>query len=172
MRTLLLALGNPIVSDDGVGWEVADRLVSLLPPDSADVLKESGATLDLLGHFAGYDRLIVLDAIQLGNVPIGTVHRFSMDDFLPTVRYSSAHDINFATAFQMGRDLGYPLPREVRIYGIEVKELHRFAEGCTPEVQAKLDSIARYIADDLQKPTVDGDSRNPATKCLTGQSIV
>lgn len=148
-KTLILALGNPIVSDDGVGWEVADRLLAILPPDSADVLKESGATLDLLGKFAGYDRLVVVDAVQLGNVPVGTLTRFTLDDFRSTIRYSSAHDINFATAFEMGREMGYALPSDVRIYAIEVKELRRFAEGCTPEVQACLDTITRTIASEL-----------------------
>lgn len=149
MKTLVLALGNPIVSDDGVGWEVADRLFALLPRGSVDVLKESGATLDLLANFAGYDRLVVVDAVQLGNVPVGTVNRFTLDDFRSTIRRSSAHDINFATAFQMGREMGYSLPEDVRIYAIEVKELRRFAEACTPEVQACLDDIARTIASEL-----------------------
>ena len=31
MKTLILALGNPILSDDGVGHEVADRLAERLP---------------------------------------------------------------------------------------------------------------------------------------------
>lgn len=149
MKTLILALGNPIVSDDAVGWEVADRLVAMLPTGSVEVLKESGASLDLLGAMAGFDRLIVLDAIQLGTAPVGTVHKFSLEDFSSTVRYSSAHDINFATAFQMGRQFGYSMPGEVRIYAIEVKELRRFADECTPEIKSRLDDIAKRIASDL-----------------------
>ena len=52
MKTLFLALGNPIVSDDAVGWEVADRLAALPVAEDADFLKESGATLDLIGQLA------------------------------------------------------------------------------------------------------------------------
>ena len=149
MKTLILALGNPILSDDGVGWEVADLLAERLDGQDVDFLKESGATLDLLRRFAGYDRLVVLDAIQLGEGPVGTVYRFSLDDLQSTIRYSSAHDINFATAFSLGRSLGYDVPEDIRIYAIEVKELRTFAEGCTPEVARKLPEIADEIAGDL-----------------------
>lgn len=153
MKTLILALGNPILSDDGVGWEVADRLAQRLPEEEFDFLKESGATLDLLRRFEGYDVLIVIDAIQLGTAPVGTVHRFTLEDFRSTVRYSSAHDINLATALSMGRRFGYDVPDDVRIYGIEVKELRVFAEGCTAEVAGKLDAVTDEILQDLLPST-------------------
>ena len=54
--------------------------------------------MDIIPKLAGYDRLVVIDAIQLGDVPIGTVHRFSLSDLASTIRLSSPHDINFATA--------------------------------------------------------------------------
>lgn len=153
MKTLILALGNPILSDDAVGWEVADRLSSRLRGHSVDVLKESAAGLDLLRTISEYERLIVVDAIQLGTRPVGSIHRFTLDELRSTIRYSSAHDINFVTAFAMGKTLGYEMPEDIRIYGIEVKELRVFAEGLTPEVGEKLDDIAGEIAADLGNPT-------------------
>ena len=72
--------------------------------------------------------------LRLKHYSIRTEHRFTLEDFKSTIRYSSAHDINFASAFAMGRELGYDVPVDVRIYGIEVQELRRFAEGCTPIV--------------------------------------
>jgi hydrogenase maturation protease len=152
MKTLILALGNPILSDDGVAWEIADRIEASLPCGSAHILRESSATLDLLGKFAPYDRLFVLDAILTGSAPIGTVHRFSPADLQSTVRFSSAHDINFATAFEIGRQLGYRIPPDIRIFGIEVKELTRFAEGCTPEVRAVIPAAAEEICREIMDP--------------------
>ena len=150
MRTLVLALGNPILSDDAVGWHVADRLAEALPHQNTDFLKESGATLDLLSKFAGYDRLAVVDAIQLGDAPVGAVHKFGLEDFQNTIYYSSAHDVNFATAFALGRQLGYDMPEEIMIYGIEVLELLRFSEELTPQLQDKLEDIVQEIVRDLQ----------------------
>jgi len=145
-RTLILALGNPILSDDGVAWEIADRLASGAAETQTDILKESAATLDLIPRISQYDRLVVIDAVQLGTAEVGTVHRFTLADLRETIHYTSAHDLNFASAFAVGDRLGYPTPREVLIFGIEVKELRRFAESCTPEVAAKLDRIAEEIA--------------------------
>lgn len=149
-RTLILALGNPILSDDAVGWAVADRLAACIGKEEADIIKESGATFDLVGKLAGYDRIAIIDAIQLGTKPVGSVHRFTLDDFRSTVRHSSAHDVNFATAFQMARELGCKIPDDIRIYAVEVKELNRFSETCTPEIAGKLDEIAGYILADLR----------------------
>ena len=152
MKTLILALGNPILSDDGVALEVADRLTESLHSVEGtqyDIIKSSAATMDIIPKLAGYDRLVVLDAIQLGSAPIGTVHRFSLADLASTVHISSPHDINFATAFQMAKKWGYHIPEDIRIYGIEVKELSRFSQGCTPQITEKLHDIVEHILRDL-----------------------
>ncbi len=160
MKTLILALGNPILSDDGVAHVVADRLKKRLGSLSAgqsvhyDFIKSSAATMDIVPHLASYDRLVVIDAIQLGCSPPGTVHRLNLDDFASTVRPSSPHDVNFATAFHLGRQWGYRIPCDVRIYGIEVKELRVFSEHCTEEVTVHLDQIVEYILDEIQGGTV------------------
>ena len=161
-RTLLLALGNPILSDDAVGWELADRLAPDAARCGADILKESTATLDLVHRFAGYERLVILDAIQLGTAPPGTLHRFTLDDFAATIRMSCAHDLNFASAFALARRLGCDIPTDIRIYAVEVQELLKFAEGCTPPVAARLDALARQIAHELfPQPPCHGDGFDP-----------
>jgi hydrogenase maturation protease len=156
MKTLILALGNPIVSDDRVAFEVADRLGKALPQSSIpdkqfDIVKASAATMDIIPKLVGYDRLMVLDAVQFGTAPVGTVHRFNLADLASTIHLSSPHDINFATALQMGKEWGYYIPKDIRIYGIEVKELLKFSESCTPEVNEKLDNITEFILNDLSK---------------------
>jgi hypothetical protein len=45
----------------------------------------------------------------------------------------------------MGKEWGYDIPTDIRIYGIEVKELSKFSENCTPEVTEKLDEIVENI---------------------------
>jgi hydrogenase maturation protease len=147
MKTLILALGNPILSDDGVAHEVADRLAEICT--HADIIKSSAATIDIIPQLTGYERLAVVDAVQLGSAPHGTVHCFSLDQLADTVRPSSPHDINFATALQLAKEWGYEIPADIRIYGIEVKELLKFSEGCTPEVSEKLDEIVEHILSDL-----------------------
>lgn len=157
MKTLVLALGNPILSDDGVAHEVADRLAQRLQEmgernsREVDIIKSSAATMDIINQLAGYEQLVVIDAVQLGSAPPGTVHCFGLDDLADTVRMSSPHDINFVTAFQLGKEWGYDIPEDIRIYGIEVKELLKFSQGCTPEVAEKLNEIVEQILNELNK---------------------
>lgn len=147
MKTLILALGNPILSDDRVGHEIADRIAK--NTSDFDIIKSSAATMDIIPKLAGYERLVIIDAIQLGTSNPGTVHFFTLDDFADTIRKSSPHDINFATAIQMAKEWGYDVPENVCIYAVEVKELAKFAESCTPEVQNKLDEITTRILKDI-----------------------
>jgi len=157
-RTLIIGLGNPILSDDAVGWEIADGLGRVLAGrDDVTIEKESCATLDLIPRLDGYSRLLIVDAIQLGQAPPGTLYRFALDDFASTIRYSSAHDINFASAFALGREMGYRIPDDIRIYAIEAQELCRFAEGCTPDVSAAIPDIVRQIAQEVMAPETAGE---------------
>ena len=63
-KTLIIGLGNPIVSDDSVGLRVADQLKTLLAdrPD-VDVAEDCWGGLRLMERMIGYDRAIVIDAI-------------------------------------------------------------------------------------------------------------
>jgi len=49
----------------------------------------------------------------------------------------------------MAKQGGYHIPADIRIYGIEVKELSRFPQGCTPEIAEKLNKIVEHILGDL-----------------------
>jgi len=164
MKTLILALGNPILSDDGVAHKVADRLAEHLNHSSPeadtqyDIIKSSAATMDIIPQLAGYDRLVVVDAVQLGSAPPGTLYRFTLDELADTVRISSPHDTNFATALKISRQWGYAVPADIRIYGIEAKELLRFSECCTPKVSEKLTQITEQILTDLTSGTQNKQS--------------
>ncbi|GAH17016.1 unnamed protein product [marine sediment metagenome] len=64
MKTLILGLGNPILSDDGVGFCVAGELRGRLSQQEVTVMETSMTGLSLLDLLAGYDRAIIIDAIQ------------------------------------------------------------------------------------------------------------
>ena len=79
-RCLLLALGNDILKDDGVGLAAAGLLRSEFK-EAVDIVEAPGTGLALLELLAGYDRALLLDAIFTGNAPPGTVLEFSREDF-------------------------------------------------------------------------------------------
>ncbi|MCE5267953.1 MAG: hydrogenase maturation protease, partial [Planctomycetaceae bacterium] len=102
MRTLVIGLGNPLVSDDSVGLRVVEHLKARLAgrPD-VEVSEDYWGGLRLMERMIGYDGAIVVDAIQTGALA-GTIHLLAVDD-MPTQRSASAHDVNLGTALQFGR---------------------------------------------------------------------
>jgi hydrogenase maturation protease len=138
-RTLILGLGNPVVSDDGVGVHVVERLrAGTLPPGVE--LEEAGASgLAILDLVVGYDRLVVVDAIDVGR-PAGTVLELDAADLerLSARHMVSPHDADLLTTLRLGRELGLELPTEVACVAVQVADLETLAEECTPAVAAAI----------------------------------
>ena len=144
MKTLVLGLGNPIVSDDSVGLHVAAELrTRLAGVPEIEVDEDYWGGLKLMERMIGYDRAVVIDAIQTGAAP-GTIFQLRPDE-LPTQRSASAHDANLSTALTLGRTAGMHLPPDeaVILVAIEAADILNFGEQLTPEVEA---AIPRAVA--------------------------
>jgi hydrogenase maturation protease len=135
MKILVLGLGNPLVTDDSVGLRVAAELKSRLAGvPEVEVGEDFWGGLRLMERMAGFDRAVVIDAIQTG-APPGTIHCLTPAS-LPTQRSASAHDVNLPTALALGRTAGLHLPGDddILLVGIEVEDILSFGEQCTPAV--------------------------------------
>jgi len=146
MQTLIIGLGNPIVSDDSVGLRVADRLRTVLNDrDDVDVAEDHWGGVRLMERMIGYDRAIVIDAICTGAAP-GTIHRLAPGT-IPTRKSASAHDVNLPTALALGRRAGAHLPadEEIQLVGIEAEDVVNFSDQCTPAVQAAIPRAADEV---------------------------
>ena len=139
MKTLILGLGNSLLSDDSVGLKVVAQLRPLLAgrPD-LEVDEDYWGGLRLMERLVGYDRAILVDAICTGAAP-GTIHHLAVDS-IPTQHSASAHDANLATALALGRQAGAQLPADsaILLVGIEAEDIITFSEQCTPQVQAAI----------------------------------
>ena len=92
LKTLILGLGNSIVTDDSVGLRVAEVLRPLLADRTdIEVSEDYWGGLRLMERMIGFDRAIVVNAIQTG-APPGTIHRLTPDG-LPTQHSASAHNV-------------------------------------------------------------------------------
>lgn len=154
MRTLLLGMGNPILSDDAVGVRLAGELGRRLQPrPGLDVCEEcSVGGLNLLDVLAGYQRVIVLDAVKTaGGVP-GDVYRFTACDLGDTLHLTNIHDVNLATALELGHRLGMPLPgpAEVHVLAVEVDDIATFSERMTPALEAAFPHLADEVLEEVQ----------------------
>jgi hydrogenase maturation protease len=145
MKTLVIGLGNPLVSDDSVGLRVVAELKTLLADRTdVEITEDYRGGLQLMEDMIGYDRAIVVDAICSGSPP-GTIHHLT-PDAIPTQRTASAHDVNLPTALRLGRQAGEHLPKNenIQIIAIEALEVLEFGDRCTPAVEA---AIPRAVQD-------------------------
>lgn len=149
MRKLLfLGLGNPILSDDAVGIRVVDKIKSIMGDSNGiDFVTGSMAGLRILDVIQGYDELVIVDAIEKGGEP-GTLYKIPIEDLEGTLHLTSLHSINLVTAIELGRKMSLKIPKRISIYGIEVKDVVKFSEKMTPEVE---ESIPKNVEEIIRR---------------------
>jgi hydrogenase maturation protease len=150
-KTLIIGLGNPLVSDDSVGLRVAAELRrQLAGRDDVEVTEDYWGGLRLMERMIGYERAIVVDAICTG-APPGTLHHLTTAS-IATQKSASAHDVSLPTALAFGRQAGAKLPedRHVSLLGIEAQDLVNFSEQCTPAVAAAIPRAVREVLQILE----------------------
>ena len=149
LKTLVLGLGNPILTDDSAGCRVAMALQAKLHRPDVDIKEASIAGLDFLDTLSGYDRTIIIDAIQTGKGKPGKIYRFGPEALADTRHAASPHDINLATALELGKKLNLPLPREITIFAIEAADVTNFSEDCTPGVARAIPQCVALVLKEL-----------------------
>jgi len=143
MKTLILGFGNPILTDDAVGIRIAEELAVEFPDITVESTSEAG--LSILDEVTGYDKLVIIDSIKTGKGKPGELYKLELEDLKPRSDFSSSHGLDIATAFKLGERLGYPMPKQVSIYAVEVKDNTTFGEECTPELKQSISLIVGQI---------------------------
>ena len=153
MKTLVLGLGNPICADDGVGIKVTEVIKERVHAPDVEVAETSAAGLGLLDIVGGFQRLIVVDAIQTRNGNPGDIYRLKPGHLPAPMHCSTVHDVDLITALELGRRLNMSVPEEVVIFAVEVSDVTTFCEGCTPEVDRAIPQIADLVIRELAGPS-------------------
>lgn len=138
---LILGLGNPILSDDGIGPRLVSELASVMtdPRIVFDTCACGG--LEIMESISGYERVIFIDAIRTSGGKAGTIFHFTPEDFRETSNLSNQHEINFLTTLRLGNLLGLKLPSDIHIIAVEIAEDRIFSEELTPAVSERFPSI-------------------------------
>lgn len=119
-NTLILGIGNTLLSDEGAGVHALNLLQSSYP-DLPNLTYIDGGTLSftLAAYIEDCDNLIVLDAAEL-NAPAGMVKTMvgaEMDAFLGAAR-RSPHEVGLLDLFDIARLTG-SLPVNRALIGIQ-----------------------------------------------------
>jgi len=151
MKTLVLGMGNPILSDDGVGIKVAHEVANQFNSPQVTVAETSAAGLRLLDSIVGYDKVIIIDAIQTEKGRAGQIYRMGLQDFSSAKHFSSPHQINLVTALELGKMLDLAMPQEITIFAVEAKDITNFSEKCTPEVERAIPEVVKMVLEELSE---------------------
>lgn len=138
---LVLCLGNALRRDDAVALHVA-RALQAEPEPGAAVAVSARAGLYLLDDMEGYERVVVVDAVQTGAHPPGEVHALPLEA-LHAPAGPSPHAIGLPSALALARASGAPVPERVWLVLVEVAELDTIGEGLSPAVAA---AVPRAVA--------------------------
>ena len=161
-RIVIVGLGNPLLTDDAVGMRAAEALSERLAGSAVDVVQSSWGGMRFVDLLAGYDRAIIVDAIEWRHGPPGTVYRLTPDAAIPTMRAVSYHDVSLGTALALGRSLDIPLPAETVFFAVEAQDTRTFGETLTPAVEAAVPEVVRRVEAQLMQWNVQWGQ--PCTK--------
>lgn len=137
---VIIGLGNDFRRDDAVGLIAARRLQR----DGMLAMALEGDVADLMTRWQGLENVILIDAVSSGAAP-GTIHRLdaSVSPLPRDLFQNSTHALGLADAIELSRALG-TLPREVRIYGIEVRDTTA-GVGLSQEVAKALETLLAEV---------------------------
>jgi hydrogenase maturation protease len=140
-RTIIICIGNELIADDAVGFEIYNRLAG-----SSARLEFCGVGgIDMLPMLDGETDMIVVDAVQLGAVP-GTLHVIPWNSLPISSSAVSAHGLGLRETIEIGNIL-YPekMPERITLIGIEGRCFNLTREFMTQEVQAAIDPAVKTI---------------------------
>jgi len=147
-HTLILGLGNPLLGDEGIGVRVVEELQGLKLPEGVDVAEGGTAGLGLIGLMEGYQRVIIVDAADMGCSP-GCVVRFTPSEaqFKIAKAPLSLHQIGLGEMLALADTLE-TAPDELVIIGVQPKRVEAGA-GLSPEVEGAIPQVIKFVLDEL-----------------------
>ncbi len=149
-RVLVLGVGNLLRGDEGVGVHAVRELTKQSLPPYVDVVDGGTAGLDLLHLMEGYDRVLIIDAVEAGEEP-GAMLRFTPQDVTSrTGDFAiSLHQTEVLEVFSLAAYLGRELPPTI-IYGIQPEAMDWSTE-LSSTVQERLGALLDAIQEELSK---------------------
>lgn len=162
-RTLIAGFGNVLRGDDGFGVEVVRQLdlAGTVPPGTVLLEVGTGGVALAQALLAGYERLIVVDAMSRGGAP-GRLYVLRVDA-VETLRSVDMHMAVPSRALGLAQALGV-LPPEVFLVGCEPCSVEELTMDLSTPVSAAVSEALRAIgpllADEATLVTAGGPIRD------------
>ncbi len=154
-KIVILGVGNILLSDEGVGVHVVEKLRGEIESSDIELIDGGTAGLDLLPVIESCDYLLIIDCVKGGEKP-GTIYKFGPEEIKVKMDNMklSLHDFNLVDVLNLGKALGKKLPK-ITIYGVEPKSLN-WSLDMSPEVSQTLERLIKIVKDDVNKILKEG----------------
>jgi hydrogenase maturation protease len=152
LKIKIIGCGNTIAGNDGLGIRVIQELKSLTLPEDVELIEGGINGLDLLEYFMNTDRVIIIDAVILGDLP-GTIYRLSLSEIegMSKISITSLHQFGIAETVAIGMKL-YPesMCSNIILIGVEIGKIeHSICEELSPEIINILPEVKNIIVKEI-----------------------
>ena len=144
---LAVGLGNPLMSDEGIGVHILNRLLRDRDKyPSAEFIDAGTGGINLLHLISNRKKVIIIDCAYMNTVP-GTIKRFVPEEAetVKKLACQSLHEADILKIIEMSARLG-ECPREIIIFGIEPVVIEPGSE-----VSRKLEEKMGYYISEISK---------------------
>jgi hydrogenase maturation protease len=147
-RITVIAIGNPLMRDDGAGVSVLQLLSGI--PEEVAIIDAGTGGIGLLYILSNLDAAIIVDAVDFGGQP-GEVRTFPLSQVISTKALPglSLHEGDILKTIEMAQRLSQ-CPNEIVICAIQPEEI---AEGIclSKPVKKALPKLARVVKETVKK---------------------
>jgi hydrogenase maturation protease len=150
-KTVVLGIGNILLSDEGVGVHIANELARMALPPEVSVVEGGTDGFRLLNIITETDRLIIVDAVRGGSEP-GSIYRFDVGEVrnCPSGFKTSVHQIGILEVIDLSGLIGKT--PHTTVIGIEPKSFE-MSMDLSPEIREKVPKIIELVLNELKGPS-------------------
>lgn len=149
-RVAVLGIGNTLMRDDGVGVEVARRLIAGGGlPEGCEVVLGETAGMGLVRYFREFDGVVFVDAIDAGDEP-GSVFSFHPDDAgVTSLRSNSIHGMGVGYLLTCARMTG--ANPDVVVVAIQVGDVRPVPDTLSAEVASVVPRVVEIVCEEVER---------------------
>lgn len=148
MAILVLGIGNSLMNDDAVGVNAVEALQACYTIPAGVTIVDGGTLgLDLLPILAGVNKLLIIDAIDMGAAP-GELFRLQGEDVPRALACKlSVHQMGVQDLLAVAEMQGH-MPEELVVWGVQPGSV-AMEMRLTPEVERALTPLLDGVIGEL-----------------------
>jgi len=148
-ETVVLGLGNVLMSDEGIGVRIIERLSAESEKfPFVDFIDGGTGGVSVLHHIEGRRKAVIIDCALMG-ASAGAIKRFlpSEVESVKKLSHQSLHEADILRIIRMAEELNQ-CPEEVIFFGVEPEHV-RAGEELSATLACKMDDYVAVISREI-----------------------